>query len=899
MNDNYKPIIHQYRRDLATNNIISQPRHEEIIVHPYNSLICLTEIPEEWERVKIINKETNENMSEVYNIEDVKKPNQFYVNYDNRTVYFHPDMRNKLMEVNYHGIGAEYFSADSIYTKTDSAGNVVETIQDILDAGDEAKQVIIEIGGVSNVVSYLNTLKIESEVILDSASEKINKLDEINNNINNYKTDIDDKIKAFEDTTNKNITDFKSEIKTSVDEIKENANNIIEETKEEMNDNMNKNLDYLQNNLNSKFANLGADVLCQINDIPNKIFPVGYVYQSTNPTHPKDLFGGEWDELGVGQVLIGAGTYKDKNGVTKTFTVGQNYGEYEHTQTIEEMPSHSHPQAVTASNGSDSIQRTDYSSDSHTGAKYPQGVNTYPDGGGKPFNIIQPSTPVYRWVRTKLSEPTVDKLPDLIIEYLLNGSINTNNLSDGSVTFNKCFLFEAILSDKIVVDFLRMKIYINKNSYIFANERSYRISDKDLEIQMPSAINSRVYLLTFNTVNGSLSLNANNSGLFTSKDVLICYIYNNNVYGKNINLIDVIGNVGQLHDIDYVINKIINDQFNNVKVKFIGDSITAGVGSTGYGLTDVPIGTTGKFVPLQDSLCWANKLARRIEELYSNNTFILPSQITDSITSVSNSNKLSLLREQKYYVPAVGIKCFDYSFKGDSINIYFSKQAGSGIVGVYIDDNKIGDVDLYSSTAEYSFKYEVNGLENGEHILSIKGAGQNASSSSKRIYIEALEIPKKVTCVNYGISGITTESVVNWLDQLIETDDDVIIMQIGTNDRAFNDVSITLKNLRTIINYIKSKSKELILFCSSPTSKTDDEKSSHKLKMQRILTCISKVAEENNIRFVNQYNYLSMYCKEKDVDINSLLKDGLHPNDTGYELMYYNACKELNIAVQQ
>lgn len=887
MNDNYKPIIHQYRRDLATNNIISQPRHEEIIVHPYNSLICLTEIPEEWERVKIINKETNENMSEVYNIEDIKEPSQFYVNYDNRTAYFHPDMRNKLMEVDYHGIGAEYFSADSIYTKTDSAGNVVETIQDILDSGDEAKQVIIEIGGISNVVSYLNALKTESEAILDSASEKINKLDEVNNNINNYKTDIDNKIKTFEDTTNKNITDFKSEIKTSVSEIKENANNIIEESKEEMNDNMNKNIDYLQQNLDSKFANLGTDVLCQINDIPNKIFPVGYVYQSINPTHPKDLFGGEWDELGVGQVLIGAGTYKDKNGVTKTFTVGQNYGEYEHTQTIYETPFKK----------SDS-EANDYGLQPQGGFANRVPVSKNPSEQ-KSFNVIQPSAPVYRWVRTKLSEPTVDKLSDLVVEYLLNGSINTNNLSDGSVTFNKCFLFEAILSDKIVVDFLRMKIHINKNSYVFANEKSYRISDKDLEIQMPSAINSRAYLLTFNTVNKSLSLNVNNSGLFTSKDVLICYIYNNNVYGKNINLIDVIGNVGQLHDIDYVINKIINDQFNNIKVKFIGDSITAGVGSTGYGLTDIPIGTTGKFVPLQDSSCWANKLARRIEELYSNNTFILPSQITDSITSVSSSNKLSLLREQKYYIPAVGAKCFDYSFKGDSINIYFSKQAGSAIVGIYIDDNKIGDVDLYSSTAEYGFKYEINGLENGEHVLSIKCTGQNASSSSRRIYIEALEIPKKVTCVNYGISGITTESVVNWLDQLIETDDDVIIMQIGTNDRAFNDVSITLKNLRTIINYIKSKSKELILFCSSPTSKTDDEKSSHKLKMQRIVTCISKVAEENNIRFVNQYNYLSMYCKEKDVDINSLLKDGLHPNDTGYELMYYNACKELNIAVQQ
>ena len=71
MIENYKPIIHQYRRDLVTNNIVAEPRHEETIVNPYTSLICLTEIPQEWERVKITDMETNTIMVEVYNIEDI------------------------------------------------------------------------------------------------------------------------------------------------------------------------------------------------------------------------------------------------------------------------------------------------------------------------------------------------------------------------------------------------------------------------------------------------------------------------------------------------------------------------------------------------------------------------------------------------------------------------------------------------------------------------------------------------------------------------------------------------------------------------------------------------------------------------------------------------------------
>lgn len=41
-----------------------------------------------------------------------------------------------------------------------------------------------------------------------------------------------------------------------------------------------------------------------------------------------------------GLIGIGAGTHTDKNGTEKTFELGKEYGEYEHTLTENEMPSH-------------------------------------------------------------------------------------------------------------------------------------------------------------------------------------------------------------------------------------------------------------------------------------------------------------------------------------------------------------------------------------------------------------------------------------------------------------------------------------------------------------------------------------------------------------------------------
>ena len=101
------------------------------------------------------------------------------------------------------------------------------------------------------------------------------------------------------------------------------------------------------------------------------------------------LYGGRWEAFGAGRVLVGAGNYSGHN-----FTAGQTGGEYEHTLTTNEMPSHSH-------------SGTGLGGQAGGGAtfNYPGGFGYYWDGGtgsaggGRPHNNMQPYVVVYMWRR--------------------------------------------------------------------------------------------------------------------------------------------------------------------------------------------------------------------------------------------------------------------------------------------------------------------------------------------------------------------------------------------------------------------------------------------------------------------------------------------------------------------
>lgn len=81
-------------------------------------------------------------------------------------------------------------------------------------------------------------------------------------------------------------------------------------------------------------SKLGDDVSKVINNVLNKVYPVGSIYCSTVSTNPNTLFGfGNWTYIEQGRVLLSQGS---------NYKAGSIGGEVSHKLTVNEMPAHNH-----------------------------------------------------------------------------------------------------------------------------------------------------------------------------------------------------------------------------------------------------------------------------------------------------------------------------------------------------------------------------------------------------------------------------------------------------------------------------------------------------------------------------------------------------------------------------
>jgi microcystin-dependent protein len=151
------------------------------------------------------------------------------------------------------------------------------------------------------------------------------------------------------------------------------------------------------------------------------IYPVGSVYLSVTNTNPETLFAGTtWVNTANGLFLVGAGTGTDSNGVTRGFNIGANAGgEYQHTLTTAQMPSHKHTgygvaiSSETSDTGDKWVKNLNqniinHQDDGHTATQAVESAQTKRDnelildntGGGAAHNVTPPSFGVYVWQRT-------------------------------------------------------------------------------------------------------------------------------------------------------------------------------------------------------------------------------------------------------------------------------------------------------------------------------------------------------------------------------------------------------------------------------------------------------------------------------------------------------------------
>lgn len=131
----------------------------------------------------------------------------------------------------------------------------------------------------------------------------------------------------------------------------------------------------------------------------NACYPVGSVKLTWDAANPGTRLGGTWVQCSQGRVLLGQGTGSDGS-TSMTFAAGSAGGEYNHTLTQEEMPSHYHASKPLWVGGGGAGSNNCVAGYPTTGKAGQYGINTENTGGSKAHNNLPPYAVVYCWRRT-------------------------------------------------------------------------------------------------------------------------------------------------------------------------------------------------------------------------------------------------------------------------------------------------------------------------------------------------------------------------------------------------------------------------------------------------------------------------------------------------------------------
>jgi lysophospholipase L1-like esterase len=188
----------------------------------------------------------------------------------------------------------------------------------------------------------------------------------------------------------------------------------------------------------------------------------------------------------------------------------------------------------------------------------------------------------------------------------------------------------------------------------------------------------------------------------------------------------------------------------------------------------------------------------------------------------------------------------------------------------------------------------------GSTIYSTYRAVDPAGVCWANMLVAYLQDKFDCTAKNWGISGRASIDIITNIATLVESSDDIVILMIGTNDRnaSFNTSLVQFAtNLDNIVSYVQQAGKQIVLMSSIPTSVANETdgaavKSYH---MEDIDNVIMSVAASYNMEYISLYKQIINYCDIHGIAIDSLLADGLHPNDTGYGVMFNLVLDSLGI----
>ncbi len=198
--------------------------------------------------------------------------------------------------------------------------------------------------------------------------------------------------------------------------------------------------------------------------------------------------------------------------------------------------------------------------------------------------------------------------------------------------------------------------------------------------------------------------------------------------------------------------------------------------------------------------------------------------------------------------------------------------------------------------------------QNGEHIVEDFYRSPNSFCWAKLLK-DHLESKYNCKVTNNGCSGTTIGFVIKNFDTLVDSSDDIIVCTIGTNDRhqyfsegerrsAAEQSATFYNNIKKLFEMLSATGKDFVLVANVPASAENEHDGADYwriIHMNDIHDMYMKAHLELGFPFIDLYSAFISYCDIKGLDFETLLADGLHPNDDGYRVMYKLLLREMGI----
>ena len=156
------------------------------------------------------------------------------------------------------------------------------------------------------------------------------------------------------------------------------------------------------------------------------------------------------------------------------------------------------------------------------------------------------------------------------------------------------------------------------------------------------------------------------------------------------------------------------------------------------------------------------------------------------------------------------------------------------------------------------------------------------------------------TVINKACSGTNVQFIMEHFSALVDSDDDIIVCAIGTNNRNFHflqgekptreeHLKNVYENVIKLYNKFLENDKPVIFVANIPASEENEKKDGadywRVIHMADINNIYKHLSQEYGATVVSLYDLISKYCEEKEIVIDELLSDGLHPNNEGHRII--------------